>query len=285
MREAANRRVGFTEVAIGALLALATFVAAAAPANARANGLTVPHAASQPQTITPQAASPAPAPQHLGSTPPPSLPPAPAPSGGGSKADPEETLPGADIPPQGNDQPYPADLPNPFGGHCSLDCLQTFHDWYFDRIQTVQHEDPEAAQLLTEEKEAIDQQIRDAGGVPGEGTSDVIDEPGDSGTISDQGHPSPSTAGQTSRELAPVAVVAAVADAITGAGPIVPEHLENDLGPPIDISDNLNALLTVLTGGLPIIQAAVEYQQSGMNGTTQCPNGETPEGKGLLCTK
>jgi hypothetical protein len=298
MQDAARLRCRVAGYATGASIALATLAAVASPASARAGGLTVPHAAAASPVLTPQASSPAPAPPpssapaQPAAPPPPSLPPAPTNSAGGSTADPEESLPGADVPPLGADQPYPGYLPSPFGvlgSGCDLDCLQTWHDWYFDRIQTVRREDPDAAELLSEEKQAIDQQIRDAGGVPGEGTSDVVDEPGDDGppvdgAPVDGGHsasPGPGP-GQAAAVASPASVVTLVADAISGAGPIVPETLSLDLGPPLDLTENVWGLGMVMTWGmLPFLQAAV----LGQTGTTACPKAQTPDGKVSLCKK
>lgn len=233
----------------GMLIGVAAVALGLLPSAALASELVVPHA-SAPQTVQPHVVTPAPAaspaPVPPSAAPQASSAPAPQSShtggapvssgsapvssgkgavadGGGKPAD-WEDFAGSDVPPDDHDPDFPWNQPNPFeGAGCGLDCLQTWHDWLFDRAQTVQADDPEAAEILRQEREAIDQLIRNESGVPGRGTSDVVDEPGPQAAPQPTPAPQPSVpAGPSLSTVAPPArPVVAVVDAITGVGEIV----------------------------------------------------------------
>jgi hypothetical protein len=286
------------------LAAAAAVIVAMAPASAQAGNVVVPHVAT-PQKVEPHvihaaptptpvapvsAPKPAPAPSYSA----PSAPPASASASGrgqSSAPDGEEELPGSDVPPGDYDPPYPEQLPSPFGSGCGTNCLQRWHDWYFPRIQTVRGEDPEAADLLREELAAIDDQIRDNGGVPGEGPSDgPADEPGDLGPGADSGSSAQGPAQPSSPPPAATQAPAGgspgeiIVDAITGAGPVIGGDLGSfDLGTPLE--DFYELFSAPGRGPIEALMPMLEGffgAGSGSGGTTACSKMEI-EGEVPLC--
>ncbi len=289
MQDAANGRIGFFGRAAAALVPLATLAAAALPAGARADGLTVPHAAPGATVVAPQAASPSasPAPrvssppaQPAPPPPPPSLPPIRSGSTGGSTADPEYTLPGAGVPAGDGEEPYPAELPSPFGGGCDLGCLETFHEWYFERVQVVRPEDPEAADALWEELNAVDEVIRNAGGDPWdpEHLSDSMDRvAGRSGGSDVPPDSFQQTSPSQSANPAPTAgsVLGDVVDAISEAS-----ALFNPDGSRVVFDQGTYELQV---GWIDDFLSGVTNALFGSDGTTACAKTETVDGKVPYC--
>lgn len=257
MRSAEEPRRRLTKVGIATLAACAAVAAAALPASAGAANLVVPkpvgthavevHPVQSNPAPAPSAPAPtAPAPQSVGTAPTPSAstpsaaPPSPPPptSGNAPKAPPEEDQPGygIDADPGVHAPPYPANLPPQDSAACNqnVNCLQTWHDWYFSRIQTVQDEDPQAADELRELKAEVDDRIRAVGGVPGK-TDSPPDGPGDGGHsvgIVDSGQGQSPDSSQSPADVA----LGAIAGAIAGAEPSV-EGVDLgtwDIGPAID---------------------------------------------------
>lgn len=238
MRSAEKPRTSLTKAGIATLAACAAIGAAALPASAGAANLVVPkpvgthsvevHPVQSNPAPAPSAPAPtAPAPQSVGAAPTPSAsppstpPPSPPPSANAPKAPPEEDQPGygIDADPGAHVPSYPANLPPQDSAACNQDvsCLQTWHDWYFSRIQTVQDEDPQAADELRELKAEVDDRIRAVGGVPGKGDADPSDGPGDGGHsvgIVDSGQgqsPGSPESGSSPTEVALGAIAGAIA--------------------------------------------------------------------------
>jgi hypothetical protein len=233
MQGECERLARFGAAAVG-LLAAAALAVAVAPAPAQAGNLIVPQAA-EPHHVEvhaqPPAAAPSPAPASSSS-------PAPSPPtpGRGNKpvsdmAEPEEGLPGADVPPGEGERPYPTNLPSPWGQGCQLNCLIHWHDWYFSRRMQVVDWDPEAAELLHQEQDAIDDMIRQEGGVPGSAATDEpTNEPTGPSEEEMTGHAPQLTNAATSNSDGGPGIAATVVDAISGVGQIVPENGPVDLG-------------------------------------------------------
>lgn len=309
MRNGNELRRSITRTGFGVLAGAATVVAAALPASAQAGNVIVPHA-SGPHKVEVHAVPPAPAPASAPApSPPPPTPSASAPSpaspanpvsspspGSGQPADPEDDLPGSDVPPGENDPTYPEQLPSPFGTGCDMDCLQHWHDWYFSRVQTVQGEDAEAAEILRQELAAVNDQIRNGGGVPGAGATDgPPDEPGPSSQGGDSGPATsgpPQSSGPSQTPEAPAAVggpqsggsiETIVVDAISGASPIV----SNDLGH-FDLGEIVEALGAPAIAPTMLVMSIADFFRGGNGaanpGTTECSQ-KSVDGKVPVCAK
>jgi hypothetical protein len=226
---------------IGALAATLAVAAAIAPAGAGA-ALVAPHQVT-PQGVTPHVVTPvAPSSQAPSRAPAPSPParsaPAPSPStapslppssSSGSTTSSDQD-PSDEDSSEGPPNPTTTGLPNFTDPECrsDLDCLQEWHDHLFHAVSNGN----DGARDALDETDAL---IRAEGGVPGEGPSWVEDEPG-SGPTAQAADPSPQPAGQPqpgdqSQSAGPLGDL--IPDAVSGAGPIVPQH--DDPSEPVDL--------------------------------------------------
>jgi hypothetical protein len=245
----------------GALAVAAFFALAVLPVGARARDLITPHVDGHALTI----------PQPVGSgthqapaAPVPSSDPAPT-SGSGQS-------PTGDSDPAGSEQPW--DRPGDFGipnfvfhkpdqppsgsSRCDLGCEQQWRNFYM------------AAAAAAEDwaERSTGAEAAHAGA--------LADSLWESAQSADERLNGATAAGPASDS----SVVSVIVDAVSGADPIVPQDHELELGPPLDLTSNVEALATMMTAG-----AILFFPQVQLPGTTVCPKKETPDGKVPICPK
>jgi hypothetical protein len=218
-----------------------------------AGDLVVPHPANSTPTVpTPVSPSTQPAPAPPSDSPPSGSPGQVSPSGSDPSPEPWNQPGDSGIP----DFPFPRpDIPPSGSRTCDLGCEEKWSN-YFTAAAT-----------------AAQQWADGATGAEKVHASDLAASLWDSAQSADERLGNSASDQPASPSLESIAV-----DAISGVGKLVPEDHGLDLGPPIDLSSNVEALALILTAGM----SAVIQQQSG--GTTTCPNGESPGGKVQRCT-
>ncbi len=272
-----------TGARFGVLAASLGICAVIVPTAAQAgNGLVVPQ--SQPSApITPHAATPAPS-----SAPAPALPPSPA-----AAPAPAPASTSAPAPSQGDTRsgyPFPEGNPNYSDPGCDVSCEQEWYAYYDEKGHEAWADAdfaPNAPGFLaiSNIKKEIAANIRAQD--PHADPAELIDYGGNSSDNGDSsGSGNAPTVPDTSSHAAatPVAVVSVVVDAITGAGPIVPESLEPELGPTIDLGARLQNFTSLMTLGGLAVGLDIPYVQP-QDGATQCSHTHEPDGHVTTCQK